>query len=268
MTLETTAHWQPPASLLASWPMGFKDLFSKQAGEYARYRPTYPASLFEYVAGLAGAHELAWDCGTGNGQAARGLAPFFKNVIATDPSESQLAQAPSIPNVEYRVARAETAELADRSVDLVTVAQALHWFQVDRFYEEVKRVLKPGGAIAVWSYALGKVSPEIDPLLEAYYHDIIGKYWEPERRLVDSAYRTLPFPFAEIEPPDLAIAHDWDLDRLLGYLYSWSATQTAIQRTGKNPLEDFAADLGRVWGDRATKRRVTWPLALRAGTMK
>jgi hypothetical protein len=246
--------------------VAFKDLFSEQADAYAKYRPTYPSSLYTFVASLPRAHERAWDCGTGNGQAARGLASRFREVVATDPSEKQLEQAPKIPNVVYRVARAEECGIPDRSIDLVTVAQAFHWFRFDRFFGEVRRVAKQGSAIAIWCYSLCHIDPAVDEVLLHYYHNVVGRYWDPERKFVDDEYRNVPFPFAEVKSPELDIEVVWKIDHLFGYLRSWSATQKALQALGRDPIEDVRAALEKAWGDRAL--RVVWPIAIRAGKIE
>src|SRR5438045_1897140 len=196
--------------------MTFKDYFSQHAGAYARHRPHYPPELFEYLASLPTERHLAWDCGTGNGQAAVGLAPYFERVIATDASADQLANAFPHEKVTYRVAIAGSAGLDPGSVDLITVAQALHWFDLEAFFEEVRRTLKPGGAIAVWAYALCRITPALDAIVDRFYFETVGPYWPKERKLVDDGYRSLVFPFNEIEPPTFAIELPWTLPHLLG----------------------------------------------------
>lgn len=245
--------------------MSFKDHFSAQAPDYARYRPAYPAELFAWLAAQAPARDAAWDCGTGSGQAALGLAPHFEHVIATDPSASQLDNAPPHPRVEYRTARAEASGLQAASVDLVTVAQAIHWFDLDRFFAEARRVLKPGGLLAVWTYTLLDIAPEIDTLVSDYYHNIIGPYWPPERRMVDDGYRSLPFPFEEIAAPAFEIRIEWTLQELLGYLRTWSATQRCLKARGIDPCLELAGRLEPLWPRSGKRRSVRWPLHLRAG---
>jgi ubiquinone/menaquinone biosynthesis C-methylase UbiE len=242
-----------------------KDHFSGHADRYEAFRPTYPDALFVYLASLCGQHELAWDCATGNGQAAVAIAPYFKQVVATDFSKQQIDHARASDNVQYRVAAADAAPLADSSVDLVTVAQALHWFDLPRFFAEVRRVARPGCVIAVWCYELHLITTEIDAIVDRYYTDILGADWPPERRLVEEGYRTLEFPFEEIVTPSLKISHRWKLDHVLGYLSSWSATQRYQKRTGNNPLDQIRAHLTAAWGNPETARDVTWPLHLRVG---
>jgi SAM-dependent methyltransferase len=245
-----------------------KDHFSGHADRYEAFRPNYPEALFTYLASLCERHELAWDCATGNGQAAVALAPFFQSVIATDASEKQIEQARRCENVRYVVAPADRAPLGDASVDLVTVAQALHWFDLASFYAEVRRVVRPGGILAVWCYELHTISPEIDAIISRLYSDVVGAYWPPERRLVDQGYATLPFPFDELTPPTFRMTHDWDLAHLLGYVESWSATQRYRADTGKDPRDLVKSELEAAWGKPNRSRTVTWPLRVRVARIR
>ncbi len=244
----------------------FHDHFSEVAQSYADFRPHYPAALFDYLATLVPRSSPVWDCACGNGQATLDLAARFDRVVATDASGEQIASAPSRPNVEYRIAPAEQSGLPDASVALITVAQALHWFDLERFYGEAKRVLSPAGALATWAYGVDEVEGDtVNQLVQEYYSDIVGPYWPPERRLVEEGYRTIPFPFAEITAPTLRLEARWTLDQLLGYFSTWSATNRYIKATGRNPLEPLSAELSRVWGDANSPRLVVWPLSLRVG---
>ncbi len=243
----------------------FKDHFSAQATDYARYRPDYPAGLFVWLAGLAPARDAAWDCGTGSGQAAVALAAHFARVVATDPSRSQLEHAEPRPNIDYRCASAEVSLLDTASIDLVTVAQAIHWFDLEKFYAEVKRVLKPGGVIAAWTYTLLDVEAGIDELLQDFYRNVVGPYWPPERKMVDDRYRSLPFPFDPIAAPAFDIRTVWTRDDLLGYLGTWSATRACMKATGADPLVEFARRLAPLWPDPAQQKTLRWPLHLRVG---
>lgn len=243
----------------------YKDHFSTVANAYARYRPTYPPDLFDALADLAPARELAWDCGCGNGQAAVGLARHFRRVIATDASARQIEQAVPHPAVTYRVAPAENSGIAACSVDLVLVAQALHWFDFDLFYAEVRRVARPGGILAALTYGLLRAGVELDPVLERFYTDIVGVYWPPERKWVDAGYATLPFPFDEIAPPALAMEAEWTFDQLLGYLGTWSAVKEYRRRNGKDPLELVRDELRDAWGEPESARKIVWPIGLRIG---
>jgi SAM-dependent methyltransferase len=245
--------------------MNFKDHFSKQAADYAKFRPRYPREMFEYLGTVAPSLERAWDCGTGSGQAAVQLAEVFNRVIATDASEKQIRNAQPHARVEYRVAPAEQSGLESSSVDLIMVAQALHWFDFSRFYDEVSRVLKNNGVFAASAYKFFHITPEVDELVnKRYYHEIVGPFWPPERVLVEK-FETLPFPFPEIKTPSFEMIAEWNLEHLLGYLRSWSATQRFIAANRRDPLEEIAAELGAAWGDTTRTRRVIWPLTLRVG---
>ncbi len=244
--------------------MNFKDLFSKQSGDYARFRPTYPASLFQYLASIAEAHKLAWDVGTGNGQAAVALAGHFEHVIATDPSEKQILSAQKHPKVEYRVGSAEKTTVADQSADLITVAQAFHWFRQEEFFSEARRVLKPGGVLAFWCYSLAKITPEIDAVVLDLYSEILGPFWEPERKQVENGYKNAQMPFEEVIPPRFEMTAEWSLEHLVGYLGTWSALQTYLKMNNTNPLEAIFPKLQAAWGNVKT-RPVCWELGLRVG---
>jgi SAM-dependent methyltransferase len=244
--------------------MPFKDRFSGHASEYAQFRPRYPRALFQYLAEIAPERNCVWDCATGNGQAAVALGEFFRHVIATDASEKQIANGERHERVVYRVAREKQSELAKGSVDLLTVAQALHWFDRHAFYAESKRVLKPNGVIAVWTYNLFRVSPEIDRFIEEFYRETVGPYWDFERRLVETGYRTIEFPFAELPSPDFGMEAEWSLDDVMGYLRTWSATKSFLAARGFDPVVDLSGKLRSVWGKSST-RKVVWPLSVRVG---
>jgi SAM-dependent methyltransferase len=244
--------------------MTFKDYFSGQATDYAHYRPHYPAALFTWLAQQCGTCDRVWDCATGNGQAAIALAEHFAQVIATDGSAAQLRQAPPHPRITYRVALAEDSGLEGHSLDLVTVAQAVHWFQLEHFYAEVKRVLKPDGLLAIWCYGRPQMAvPALEALLQTYYDETLDDFWTPERRLVETGYATLDFPFAELTAPAYTMRVAWTLSELMGYLFTWSATQRFIATHGVNPLVALAAQMAPHWpSDRAL---MTWPITLRVG---
>ena len=243
----------------------FQDHFSSIAAQYAACRPTYPAALFDYLAQLAEQKLLVWDCACGSGQASVPLAERFSEVVATDASREQIAAATAHPRVRYRIARAEESGLAPASVDLLTVAQALHWFDLPAFYAEARRVLKPGAPLAVWTYTLVAVDELIDPPLLHFYRDVVGPYWPTERRAVESGYRTLDFPFPELSPPRFELEQHWTLAHLMGYVRSWSATARYRAQRGIDPVLQLEGELGPLWGDPQRLRRVRWPLALRIG---
>ncbi|MDQ3851473.1 MAG: class I SAM-dependent methyltransferase [Thermoproteota archaeon] len=259
-------------------PTKFKDLFSSYSKEYASSRPTYPRSLFGFLVGLVQYRNLAWDCATGNGQAAVFLSEYFEQVIASDASREQIENAQPKDNIRYEVFPAEKTALADNSVDLITIAQALHWFDLDDFYKEVKRVLRreedngsgsngSSGVIAAWAYGLHSISTEIDNITHLLYEDILGSYWPKERKIVENKYQEIPFPFQEIDTPVFQIELDWTLSELVGYLYTWSSVQKFIGENNSDPIKQVYDDLVAAWGDKNTwhKRRVVWPIYIRVG---
>ncbi len=247
--------------------MGFQDLFSAQAATYAAIRPDYPPALFDFLASIVERRRLAWDCATGNGQAALALAAFFERVIATDASAEQLAHARAHPRIEYRVATAEASGLPGATVDLVTVAQALHWFDRERFYAEAKRVLVPRGVLAVWSYG-DPVIPDdraVDAALQHFNLVTLGPYWPAGRGLVGAAMRQLPFPFVETPAPPIDIVRLWTLDELAQYLRSWSSCAAYLKRHGADPVSPFLESLAPLWGDRGTRHELRWAVTARVG---
>ncbi|RII31746.1 MAG: SAM-dependent methyltransferase [Geobacter sp.] len=247
--------------------IGFKDHFSVRSDAYTRYRPSYPGELFSWLAGLARQHELAWDCGCGNGQAALGLVPYFERVIATDPSRQQIEHAQQHEGISYGVAPAEGSGIGGNSVDLVMVAQALHWFDFDRFYTEVRRVVRDGGVLAAVSYGPVSVDGVAGEVIDRFYYELIAPYWPAERHYVDEHYATIPFPFPEISAPAFAMEAEWDLEHLLGYFSTWSAVGEYEKRLGSSPLALIDKELRAAWGDPHRLRPISWPLALRVGTV-
>jgi SAM-dependent methyltransferase len=244
----------------------FADHFSRLSAGYAAYRPRYPGALFEAISAASPFRDLAWDCATGTGQAARPLAAHFDRVVATDASREQIRSAAPHDRVRYFVAQAEAGALRSGSVGLVTVAQALHWLDLPLFYAEVRRVLRPGGLLAVWTYGTQRVDGgRIDGALEDFYTRVVGPYWAPERRLVETGYRTLDFPFDELPIAAPTMAAEWSLPQLLGYIGTWSAVARCREVTGTDPLVELAAWLRPLWGPPDAVRRVEWPLAVRAG---
>ena len=236
-----------------------KDRFSQQSDQYQRYRPGYPAELFQQLAALAPARMQVWDCGCGTGQASLPCAAEFQTVVATDLSWQQLRNAESAENIHYCAASADLAPLATASTDMVLVAQALHWFDLPRFFEECERVLKPGGILAVLTYNLLSVSPAIDTLIEHLYFGVLGKYWDAERKLVENAYADIRFPFEEMSFPDSLMRCDWSCEQVLGYLGTWSAVKQYRKATGEDAVSLIANDLRSAWGGEERKT-VAWPL--------
>jgi SAM-dependent methyltransferase len=243
----------------------FKDHFSGHADGYAAARPTYPDALFDWLAAQCPRHELAWDAGCGNGQASLALATHFHRVHASDPSAAQVAAAPADGRIAWRVEPAEACSLADASADLVTVAQAYHWFDHARFCAEARRALRPDGVVALWTYGLSQVNAAVDAEFARLYDGVLGPYWPPERRHVENGYRDLPFPFAEIAAPPFAMRLLWTLPQYLAYLRSWSASERHRQATGRDAVTAASAAMAAAWGDPAQPREVRWPLSLRVG---
>ena len=244
----------------------FHDHFSTVANRYADFRPHYPAALFDYLATLVSPGATVWDCACGNGQATHDLAARFAKVIATDASKEQIASAKPNPKVEFRAALAEQSGLADNSVELITIAQAIHWFDFEKFYAEAKRVLKPNGVLAAWGYGINKVEGDaVNELVQDFYANVVGPYWPPSRKMIEEGYRTIPFPFTEITPPEFRMEVRWTMEQLLGYFSTWSATNRFIKATGQNPLGPLSEKLKQVWGKPGSPRSVVWPLTLRIG---
>jgi len=243
-----------------------KDNFSKDSHNYATYRPHYPSELYEYLFPLLDEYTKAWDCATGNGQVANVLAQKFTQVEATDISKNQLAQAPAIKNITYSIQQAEKTTFESNQFDLISVAQAIHWFNFDEFYAEAKRTLKPNGLIAIIGYALLKISPKIDEIISEFYQTIIGEYWDKERIYIEENYQTIPFPFSEITTPNFEIIYHWKAENLLNYLNTWSAVKHYEEKHQKNPMFFIEEDLKSAWGNE--KRTVKFPILLRLGKQK
>jgi SAM-dependent methyltransferase len=243
----------------------FKDHFSTRSADYAAYRPTYPAALVNALADLCPATGHALDVGCGSGQLSVLLAERFAVVTATDASAEQIAKAAAHPRVAYAVAPAERTGLPAGSVDLVTAAQAAHWFDLDAFYAEARRVARPAAALALVTYGVMRLEGPAEEVVRHYYWNVIGPYWPPERRHVEDGYRSLPFPFAAIELPPLAIEVAWQRSDFLGYVETWSAVRALETSVGRGPVKAFARDLEAVWPDPEERRIVRFPLSVRAG---
>jgi len=244
----------------------FTNHFGAVSRQYAASRPTYPASLYEWLASQAPDRALAWDCGAGSGQASVALAAHFEQVLATDASAEQLAQAPAHPGVTWRIAPAQDSGLDEHVVSLVTVAQALHWFPLDAFYTEVRRVLKPRGVVAAWTYAAFVLANrEADDIVRAYHYGTVDQYWPPERMQVEHGYRDMPFPFTRLEAPAFHMRTSWTLEQVTSYLRSWSATARYVAAHGRDPVVDVEQQLRAVWGDPQQAVDIDWPLTVIAG---
>lgn len=241
----------------------FKDHFSGHAGDYAAHRPGYPPALFDWLADQSPGRSLAWDCATGNGQAAVALAEHFERVVASDASTAQIAQAAPHPRVEYRIEPAEHSSLAPASVDLLTVAQAFHWFDHEAFHGEADRVLRPQGIVAVWAYPLARIDDRVDPLVFDLYERRLGEYWPPERRFIERGYSDFALPWPEVAAPSFEMTARWTLDALIGYLGTWSALRRCVAEDGHNPLKEMEKPLAEAWGDPGETKLVRWPLILK-----
>lgn len=239
------------------------DRFSGHASLYAQYRIDYPDELYDFILQAVPQRAAAWDCATGNGQVAGALADYFDQVEATDISETQLLLAVQRPNIRYQVSPAEQTPFADHTFDLVTVAQALHWFDVDAYHREVRRVAKPGAVIAEWGYGLVQITDELDPILLDFYRNRVGPYWDPQRKYIDDRYTTLPFPFVDAQRMEFVVRRNWSLERFLNYLRTWSAVRQYIHENEDDPVLALGDALRSVWGD--GEQAVLFPVFLRVG---
>ncbi|MFP9098294.1 class I SAM-dependent methyltransferase [Flavobacterium sp. RHBU_24] len=240
-----------------------KDNFSGHAADYANYRPYYPAEMIQYIASFVKDKSKALDVATGNGQVAVAMASFFKEVYATDISVNQLQNAKTAPNIYYSVGRAEVTGFATGTFDLVTVAQAIHWFDFGAFYTEVRRILKPDGVFAVLGYGLLYTNWEADKIIHSLYKEVLGDYWDAERHYIDENYETIPFPLKEIEVKKFMNSFTWTFEQLIGYLNTWSAVHHYIKEKGQNPIDIIKDELYSVW--QASDKQVNFPLLLRLG---
>ncbi len=243
----------------------FRDHFSQQAAAYASHRPGYPAGLSQYLASVSPRRDRAWDTATGNGQAATGLARHFGTVIATDASWNQIANAKPHPGVRYLVAASEHAPLAPASIDLTTIAAALHWLDLDAFYSEVTRVSRPGALLAAWTYDPPSIDPAIDEVVRDFSTNTLASYWPPERRYVDRHYQTIPFPFERLPVPSFEARADWDLNQLLNYVGTWSAVVRGKAATGTDLVAGLEQQLLPLWEPAAHIRVIRWQLFLLVG---
>ena len=243
-----------------------KDNFSFRSDCYAKFRPSYPLEIFDYLDSILTQKETAWDCGTGNGQIAVELSGRFKNVFATDISHSQISEAGKAPNIHYSVQPAEQTDFEENKFDLIIVGQAIHWFDFDRFYKEARRTSKKHALIVALGYARIQINPEIDKLISDFYSNKIGAFWDPERRFVDENYLTLPFPFEEIDTPYSENRLYWSRNHFIGYLNTWSAVRHFTDKKGVNPVVQFKKELKSIWKSDEEKE-VRFPILLRIGKL-
>lgn len=245
----------------------FPDHFSSRASNYARFRPAYPEALYRWLADLVPRHDRAWDCASGPGQAAEGLAPFFRSVIATDASIAQLASGrflgPPVPVASL----AECSPLRDHSVDLVTIAQALHWLRPEAFFEEVRRVARDEAVVSAWGYLLCGIEPDIDELVKVFYQEVVGPYWPPEREILSAGFRDIELPFPEVDAPGFELTARWNRERFLSYVETWSATNRYLAKQGANPVRILRSWLEPFWPPQE-ERLISWPMILRIGRIR
>lgn len=241
----------------------FKDHFSEQSDNYDKYRPQYPEQMFSYLSSISKSHQMAWDCATGTGQSAICLSKFYSKIIGTDASKSQIESATRNDKVEYIVAPAENTDLEKDSIDLITVAQALHWFDLDRFTEEVDRVLKNQGVLAVWTYNLLQIQEDIDEVINHLYGVVLKDYWPKERGLVEEGYDSIQFPYTPLHVPSFHMTAEWNMFQLLGYLNTWSAVKKYQLEIGINPIDSIYENILGLWGEPEKVVPITWPLSLK-----
>jgi SAM-dependent methyltransferase len=239
--------------------------FATEAAQYAHLCPTYPESLFAFLSKTVASRDVAWDCATGNGQAATHLARYFGRVVATDESAEMIGQAPRHPRIEYLVSEAEDSDIDADSVDLVTVASAIHWFDLGRFYAGVRRVVRSGGVIAVWTYYTPVFGNNVDAIIKRLAHDILADYWDQRVHYVVDEFKDLPFPFQPIDSPPFRTDMRWNMEDLLGYFETWSSSVKYRQDKGTHPTDLIRDDLVQVWEDPAQKQDLHFPLYMRLG---
>lgn len=248
-------------------PNPARNWFDQGGQAYARFRPEYPRELAAFLASVAPDRQLAVDVGCGNGQLTQLLAAHFSAVLGLDPSADQIANAVPSQGIAYQCAPAEHLPLADNSASLITAAQAAHWFDLPAFYSEVRRIAAPGGVLALISYGVLNLEPALDERFQKFYRDEIGPYWPPERKLVDTGYATIDFPFDALSAPALEIRLDWQLSEFLGYLQTWSAVRNAREAGQEAVLLSFAHEISDAWGDGNTRRSIAWPINMRIGRL-
>lgn len=236
-----------------------EDRFSKQADSYVNFRPEYPPELFDFILSKVPSKDVCWDCATGNGQAAKFVSSYFKKVIASDLSAAQISLAQkNFPNIEFRVERAEESQFAAQSLDLITVAQALHWFNFEVFYPRAKSFLKPNGVFAAWSYDFFKISPKIDAILDPYGRDYLMPYWSERNKFIFDGYKNIPFPFKKMDTPELNMEVQWSFEQVKGYLDSWSATQKFKDENHTDPFDSIQESLKKIWNEGPAVKTIQW----------
>lgn len=246
--------------------MKFPDHFSGVASDYAAFRPQYPTALFEWLASMCPRHDVAWDCACGSGQASGSLASHFKRVVGTDASPTQVAAAEATATTRFVVAASEQVPLATGSVDLVAVAAALHWFADEPFFDEVRRVVRPGGVFAAWSYGMPHIdSEDVERVVHGFIDGLLGPYWPPEIRMVLDGYASIDLPFEEVKTPAFELNEEWPLERFLGFARTWSAVGRYVEDRGEDPVLKLAADLEAVWKNEDGLLPIKYRLDLRAG---
>ncbi len=243
----------------------FKDHFSSASNNYKTYRPNYPSELFTWLASQCKDTASVWDCGTGSGQAAVEHSKHFSQVLATDASDAQIKQAEPRGNITYKVSPAEELDAPDNCFDLITVAQAIHWFNLPKFFETVDRVLKPGGLLAIWGYQFIHTDTEIDKLISHFHTNIVGPYWPIERKLLNEGYKDISFPYIRLPTPEFSMEATWNLSQLTGYLDTWSAVKEYERINNHNPTKDIAGQLEQLWGKSSEAKSITWPLIMYLG---
>lgn len=242
-----------------------ENFFSPIAKEYAQFRPLYPEQLFKWLSSIAPSKQMAWDCATGTGQSASSLVGQFEHVVATDISDELLAQAAAHERITYNKADALNSGLESDSIDLITVANAMHWFHGPEFEREVRRVLKPGGIIAAWSFAFARITPEVDRLTRKVHNEIVDPFWIGPNRIVEHGYKDLHFPYDLLDTPSFSMISKMDLHALEGYMRTWSASVKYLAKYGADPISLVHDELLVAWGDPGVVRDVQWQLNLKVG---
>jgi ubiquinone/menaquinone biosynthesis C-methylase UbiE len=240
----------------------FKDYFSDNSAQYGQYRPHYPKEVFQYLASVSPSNDKAWDCACGTGQSALGLSEHFQEVVATDASEKQIVKAIKKTGITYQVSSAEKTQIGNEEIDLITVAQALHWFDIELFFKEAGRVLKANGVLAVWTYNLLEINRNLDNIISHLYNETLREYWPPERKMVEKGYKGIVLPFTAISPPSFKMHAEWNLFQLIGYLKTWSALKKYKNENQSDELTNILKTISTFWGNPDDTKTITWPLTI------